>query len=505
MKCISSIFTVGIATISFALIGCQTQVPTSSNQGYITPNQSKEIVLTPADNQPTVTPTPATFKSNQLEVTKTLLEPGQVGDNVTYRIAVKALDDLKNVHIFAKLPEDIEFISAKPAATHTENEIQYTFPSMKSGRTQNVDVTIKPTKEGEHHICSTVTVENDFCFKFFAGQPKLNVVNNGPSSIELGEIATWTVDITNNGSAEATHIVVTAELPDAFEPTDTLQRTIDTLAPDETHTIEYSARAIRQGAFNNRILASFKNGITTAVSESSAPITVVQSNIRIGKSGPEEAYVFKPEHFEITIENTGDTDLKNVRITDILPENSSISDPGKGRVNVNAIGWMIPNLPAGTSQLITTEVTATQKGKSTSTVKVQTANGLEAFDTVTTDWLAVPGVTISITDNKDPIREKEATIYRIQVRNQGDFEPVSGTVIVTFTDSIKPTAIAGDSEGVINGQTVTFPRTTLEPGKDINLRITAEGANIGSGRAVLHFSADFLNKPVVSEEATNVY
>ena len=166
---------------------------------------------------------------------------------------------------------------------------------------------------------------------------------------------------------------------------------------------------------------------------------------------------------------------------------------------------MIPNLPAGASQLIATEVAATRKGESTNTVKVQTANGLEASDDATTEWLAVPGVTIAITDSKDPIREQEPTNYSIQVRNQGDFEPVSGTVTVTFTDSIKPTAVAGDAQGVINGQTVTFPRTTLEPGKDIDLSITAEGAKIGPGRAILNFSADFLNKPVISEEATNVY
>jgi len=76
---------------------------------------------------------------------------------------------------------------------------------------------------------------------------------------------------------------------------------------------------------------------------------------------------------------------------------------------------------------------------------------------------------------------------------------------VTFSKGIKPTAVAGDAQGTIKGQTVTFPSTTLEPGKDTNLSITAEGAAIGAGRAVMEFSADFLADPVVSQEATNVY
>ena len=223
------------------------------------------------------------------------------------------------------------------------------------------------------------------------------------------------------------------------------------------------------------------------------------------KSGPEEAYVFKPEVFKITIENTGDTDLENVWITDLLPEGSSIFDPGRGRVSDNAIGWLIPNLPAGASQLITTEIAATRTGESTNTVKLLSETGLEASDSVTTKWLAVPGVTVSITDSKDPIRIGEPTTYTIQVRNQGDFEPVSGTITVAFSDGIKPTEVAGDAVGTIDGQTVTFPRTTLEPSKDTNLSITAEGNNIGAGRAIMKFSADFLTDPIISQEATNVY
>ena len=100
---------------------------------------------------------------------------------------------------------------------------------------------------------------------------------------------------------------------------------------------------------------------------------------------------------------------------------------------------------------------------------------------------------------------KERTTYNIQVNNQGKFEPVSGTVTVKFNESIKPITVTGDAQGTIDGQTVTFPRTTLEPGKDIYLSIIAEGAKIGPGRIVMNFSADFLSDPILSQETTNVY
>jgi uncharacterized repeat protein (TIGR01451 family) len=528
MNRIFSLATVSLGLLALLFSGCQTP-PTQIDTGYTTPTQPSQPSRSETQWRPaqasTTAPIQATrpaatistrgsdvvFKSNQIRVTKTLVEEASVGGDLVYRIEIEALDDVKNVRVVESIPSGVTFISATPPASRSGRNTSWNFPSMQRGDRERIVVTVRPTAEGDHTICSTITVDNDFCLSFFAGQPRLEVVKQGPATVELGEEATWTVTVTNNGSAIASNVVVTDTLPDAFTPTSSLRQSIGDLAPGQTETVTYSAKAVKQGSFQNQAVASFDGsgpdgeGRAGTSPEASAPIAVVQSGIRVRKSGPAEAYVFKPEVFEITIENTGDTDLRNVRITDILPRGSSVADNGRGRVSGNAIGWMIPNLPAGSSQLITTEIASTRKGESTNTVNVVSANGLEASDSVTTNWLAVPGVTVSITDSKDPIRVAEPTVYSIQVRNQGDFEPVSGTVTVTFSDGIRPTAVAGDAQGTIDGQTVTFPRTTLEPGKDTNLSITAEGAAIGAGRAVMKFSADFLNDPIISQEATNVY
>ncbi len=500
----------GFATLAFS--ACQVTAPSRVHRSpNVAPQASTAMIGQPAANQaaPAAQSTPrhdanTIFKSKQIKVSKTILQEASVGGEIKYRIQLKALEDIQTVRVTETMPAGIQFKSATPASAVSGNNVSWVFSAMKQGQIQDIDLTVISISEGEHQICSTVSVDNIFCLNVFSGQPRLSVVKQGPTSVELGEIATWTVTVDNQGSAAASNVVLTDKLPEAFVPTTKLRQTIGTLNPGETHVVEYSAKAIEQGTFNNHVVATYEDGPDVA-GESSVPITVVQSGIRIDKTGPQNAYVFKPATFTITIENTGDTDLKNVRITDILPADSSVADNGRGRVSGNAIGWKIPHLPAGSSQLITTEIAATRKGKSTNTVKVLTENGLEASDAVTTNWLAVPGVSISISDSKDPIRIRESTNYQIRVSNQGKFEPVSGTVTVTFNDSITPTAVAGDAPGTINGQTVTFPRTTLEPGKDTTLSITAEGVQIGPGRAVMNFSADFLNDPIISQETTNVY
>ena len=442
--------------------------------------------------------------THQIRVTKTLIEAAAVGGQVRYQIRVHALKDVGPVRVTETMPSGIEFQSATPTAKRAGNEVSWVFPSINEGQTLSILVSARPVAEGDHQIRTTVSVENRLSLDLFAGQPELTIEKQGPKTVELGEIATWRVTVRNTGTADALNIAITDKLPDAFEPTTELRHAIATLPAGETKTVEYSAKAVTQGEFENNAIATYDGGKVDSV-ETGLPIKVVRSGIRVRKTGPEEAYVFKPEVFKITIENTGDTDLKDIRITDILPEGSSVADNGLGRVSGNAIGWMIPLLPVGSSQLITTEIAATRKGESTNTVKVVTQSGIQTSDSISTKWLAVPGVTVSIADSKDPIRVKERTTYNIQVNNQGKFEPVSGTVTVTFNESIKPITVTGDAQGTIDGQTVTFPRTTLEPGKDIYLSIIAEGSKIGPGRIVMNFSADFLSDPILSQETTNVY
>ncbi len=442
--------------------------------------------------------------TRQIEVTKTLVEGAPVGGEVRYQIDVQALEDVGSVRVTETIPKDIKFRSATPHARLSGNQVTWIFPSISKGEKRSINVSVIPAAEGDHKITSIVSVENLFSLDFFSGQPELMIEKEGPKSVELGEVATWRVTVTNDGSADARNVVITDKLPNAFEPTTTLRHSIGALPSGAVETVTYSAKAVTQGEFENNAIATYDGGVVDSV-ETKLPIQVVRSGLRVRKVGPEEAYVFKPETFKITIENTGDTELTNIRITDILPEGSSVADNGLGRVSGNAIGWMIPVLPVGGSQLITTEIAATRKGESTNTVKVVSENGIQASDSATTTWLAVPGVTVSISDSKDPIRVKERTTYNIQVNNQGKFEPVSGTVTVTFNKSIKPITVTGDSQGTINGQTVTFPRTTLEPGKDIYLSVIAEGAEIGPGRISMSFSADFLGEPIVSQETTNVY
>ena len=326
-----------------------------------------------------------------------------------------------------------------------------------------------------------------------------------PESVERNTSGTWEVILKNTGTAVAKSVNLKANLSEAFKEISPTDYSLDALDIGASRTFRFEAEALTQGIFENAFRATYENSVPEKEAMVAANTQIVQSGIQIETLGPLNAYVFKPQSYRINIRNIGDTDLENVRITQILSENYSIIDSGLGRINGNAIGWMIPLLPAGSTQLITTQLTSNRPGDAIVKTILKTGSNITASDQTITEWLAVPGVTLSIVDSKDPITIGETTELTIRVRNQGEFEPVKGQIEISFSEHLKPLHILNDVEGKILGNSIFIPSVLLQPGKDVVVNVTAEGIQMGSGRTNLNFMADFLNNPVINQESTNIY
>ena len=135
MKRLPILVTSGLSLLALLFSGCQTapsQV-TQSDTGYTTPSQPTTSsstqwrpaseVTRPAQAIPARTATKSTgsadviFKSNQIKITKTILEQASVGGDLVYQIRIEALDDVKNVRVVEAIPSGVQFRSANPPAS----------------------------------------------------------------------------------------------------------------------------------------------------------------------------------------------------------------------------------------------------------------------------------------------------------------------------------------------------------------------------------------------------
>lgn len=499
--------------LSFA--GCQTTLPSESTISYPTNIQALPLdnsiaieSMAPIDEAVIETPLPqaqSIFENNQISVHKKLLEPNQVGAEILYEIQIQVLQDLAHLSITESLPENLSLAKTQPIATRSGQQLNWDFHDLKAGTKESILIRLRPELEGNYTLPTQVRLAETIDLNLFAGQPDLKIQISGPASVELNTSDTWELILSNEGSAVANEVQLNVLFASGFDALSNTRFEETTLDVGDTKSYTIEAQALKGGVYENQFSAKYKHSTPQREAFASLSTKVVQSNIQIQKTGPKTAYVFKPETYNIQIFNTGDTDLTNIRITDLFADTYSVIDSGNGRVNGNAIGWLIPYLPAGSKQVIQTTMAASKPGTAAIKTLLKTANGLEAQDQVSTQWLAVPGVTISIIDGKDPITIGEKLEYSIQVKNQGEFEPVSGTISIEFSEHLKPTAILSETEGSISGNSITIPNVLLKPEKDILIQVSAQGLKAGSARANLNFIADFLIDPVISQESTNIY
>ena len=444
------------------------------------------------------------FKNDLLLVRKTLIESDQVGGEIIYDITLEVLKDIENLWIEERIPQYFQVKQVIPTLADSTDLIWH-FKDLKAGDTQAIAFNLRPIDQGTHQVQTLVRFEQSLNLALFSGQPNLELDLIAPASVERNTSGTWEVTLRNTGTAVAKSVNLSANLSEAFKEISPIDYSLSALDVGASRTFSFEAEALTQGFYENNFHATYANSIPETEALATANTQIVQSGIQIEAISPLSAYVFKPQNYKINIRNTGDTDLENVRITQILSGNYSIIDSGRGRINGNAIGWIIPRLPAGRTQLITTLLTSNRPGDAVIKTILKTGSEMTASDQTTTEWLAVPGVTLSIVDSKDPITIGETTELNIRVRNQGEFEPVKGQIEVSFSEHLKPLGILNDVEGTISGNSIFIPAVLLQPGRDVVVNIVAEGIRMGSGRTNLNFIADFLNNPVINQESTNIY
>ena len=493
--------------------GCET---TASSPIQANANYSAPTILDPSGPQPLVESLPEiseinntdeeslVFENDRLLVRKTLIDSDQVGGEINYDIIIEVLKDIENLWIEELIPESFQVIQVIPSLKDPSTLIWH-FKDLQAGDTQAIAFNLIPMDQGDHKVKTLVRFEQSLNLALFTGQPKLELDVVAPRSLERNTTGTWELTLRNTGTAVAKSVTLSANLSEAFQEASPLNYSLYELDMGASRSFTVQADALTQGLFENTFHAAYSNSVPETEASATANTQIVQSGIQIETLGPLSAYVFKPQDYKINIRNTGDTDLESVRITQIVSDNYSILDSGQGRISGNAIGWMIPQLPAGSSQLITTQLTSNRPGNAIVKTILKTGAELTASDQSSTEWLAVPGVTLSIVDSKDPITVGETTDLSIRVRNQGEFEPVEGQITIRFSEHLKPLSILNDIDGTISENTIFIPSVLLQPGKDINVNIATEGIQMGSGRTNLTFMADFLSDPVINQESTNIY
>ncbi|MDR2676044.1 MAG: DUF11 domain-containing protein [Opitutaceae bacterium] len=448
------------------------------------------------------------FDSNLYTVEKIPVRTSsQVGEENTYLLRVTALADITDVNISETLPDGLNLVSTSPTATRDGRVLRWAaIPRMSAGQIEEKTIVVKTTREGDFLTTSKVCIDPVVQLALRAGTPRLALAKTGPATIELGDRFSYSITVTNNGTADAADVVVVDNLPQGLTSSGPTTFTIGTLAVGESRTLNVPVTAANAGEYVNTASVTASNAASVST-RAASPTRIVTSRIQVEKTGPDRIFVHRDATYNITVTNVGDVALENITVTDSLPKNVTLvsASGSKGSQSKDRVVWTIPSLAPGQSLTDSVVITSSQPQTTTNSVTARAANA-KVSDTAsaTTIWEGAPGVLTEIFDNVDPIRIGDEVVYTIRITNQGAFREVNSQVRVIFSDEINPVSIT-DQTATINGKEVVFPDVVIKPKGATLFKIHAKAVRSGVATTRLEFNSSFLPRPIVKEETTFVY
>jgi len=253
-----------------------------------------------------------------------------VGDKAEFSVTVAntGTGEAANVQISDIVPSGMTHASGQPEVTRqigvlpagsTATEV-FSFTANQPGSASNVARVTGGKSLREQASCD-VAIE----------KPSISIKKTGPENRFLGTTATYTIEISNPGSAPTTEVVVQDTLPGGmtFESanppgnhlpnTNTISWNLGAIAPGETTTLQVTGRAASAGRHCNIATVKTARGLQEQAEACTAVEGVAALRLEVTDS-PDPVEVGTQTTYSIVVTNQGTANATNIKIAATVPD-----------------------------------------------------------------------------------------------------------------------------------------------------------------------------------------
>lgn len=418
----------------------------------------------------------------------------QPGRELEYHLRVEnsTTADANHVRVKMPVPTNSKFKSSRPAtsAPVADGELTWELGTVKGGTRRDITLVVEPTGTDDILCCARVTFEHGECVKTRVARPTLRVRTQGPERVQLNDNPLYTLEVTNAGSADATDVVVTEDLPpgllfsDSNPPTkgdNPLTWKLGTLAPGEHRRIEFKLIAQQNGV--HQLKATVSAAGQKAVEGNLSRVLVGEGKLSLAMTGPSWRSLDRTATYLLTVSNSGTIPATNVQISDELFANpvlrSSIEFVGAsdgGRLAGHDVRWSLGTLEPGarkTVRLTLRALQASQPHGFRNAATVTADRGLKA-DAIATSTFEMPaGLTLDVDKDSDPVAVGKTMVFTFLVRQRGGTASKKVGLSVVLPDGLQYFDARGKTPPTVEGRTVNFtPLAELVSGDEAVYTVT---------------------------------
>jgi len=344
--------------------------------------------------------------------------------------------------------------------------------------------------------------------------PTLRLTKDGPETALINNTVTYDIEVTNTGDIAASGVVVKDALPKGMtyvssNPSgsvsgSTVTWNLGTLDKGVTKAITLKLKAAQEGSWTDVARATSAEGLEA---EARATTRVIAPSVQITKTGTDAIHLGENANYTITVKNTSNVNLTDVKVRDEIPAgmsyvSSTVDADQAGRV----VTWDIGTLAAGASETIGVTMKSTDRGTWTNSVLVTSAEGASASAEKKTLVIAEAGVTIQSTDSLDPVVVGQQTTYIITVKNQGNIDVHNMVIADSLPAQTRFVSADGPVAYTAAAGVITFdPVAVLTTGQTLTYEVTVQAESEGSALNNVTLTYDEFGAAVIVQEGTTIF
>lgn len=265
-----------------------------------------------------------------LSLSQTCPSKVNVGDSAEFSVTVAntGTGEATNVQITDVVPSGMTHTSGQPEVTRqigvlpagsTVTEV-FSFSATQTGSASNMARVTGGKNLSEQTSCD-VAIE----------KPSIAIKKTGPENRFLGTMATYTIEISNPGSAPTTGVVVQDTLPPGltFESanppgnhlpkTNTVSWNLGVIAPGETTTLKVTGRAASEGRHCNIAIVNTERGLQEQAEACTTIEGVAALRLEV-TDNPDPVELGTQTTYSIVVTNQGTANATNIKIAATVPE-----------------------------------------------------------------------------------------------------------------------------------------------------------------------------------------